>query len=232
MAHGQTWEAVKMALDTLRTNKLRSGLTILGIVIGVTSVISVAAIIDGLNGYILNRIRSFGSRSLFLTRIPTGYTGIGRLPQNIRMRNYLEISDARYLKENVPGLDISAAFAQRLNLGDSPDSIRYANEHVERLVIRGTQPEYAAALPLFSTASGRYISEFDEEHARNVVAIGSAIADSLFPHTDPIGKEVRLNGRGYEVIGVLKKTPACSAAWAWTSLPASRCRTSTKTSPT
>ena len=89
---------------------------------------ALSPIIDGLNGYILNRIRSFGSRSLFITRIPAGYTGIGRLPQNIRMRKYLEISDAQYLKQNVPGLDISAAFAQRINFGTSPDSIRYANE--------------------------------------------------------------------------------------------------------
>jgi putative ABC transport system permease protein len=207
MTRAEIKENLLVAVDTLRTRKVRSGLTILGIVIGVTSVISVAAIIDGLNGYILNRIRSFGSRSLFITRIPAGYTGIGRLPQNIRMRKYLEISDAQYLKQNVPGLDISAAFAQRINLGDSPDSMRYANEHVERLIIRGTQPDYAAALPLFSTASGRYISEFDEEHARNVVVIGDAIANSLFPSTDPIGKEVRLNGRLYEVIGVFEKDP-------------------------
>jgi putative ABC transport system permease protein len=207
MTRSEIKENLLVALDTLRTRKVRSGLTILGIVIGVTSVISVAAIIDGLNGYILNRIRSFGSRSLFITRIPAGFTGIGRLPQNIRMRKYLEISDAQYLKRNVPGLDISAAFAQRINFGTSPDSIRYANEHVERLIIRGTQPDYAAALPLFNTASGRYITEFDEEHTRNVVVIGDAIANSLFPNTDPIGKEVRLNGRLYEVIGVFEKDP-------------------------
>ena len=78
-------------------------LTILGIVIGVTSVICVAAIIDGLNGLILSRINSFGSRSFFMTRIPPGFRGIGRLPQKIRMRKYLETSDAQYLKENVPG---------------------------------------------------------------------------------------------------------------------------------
>src|SRR5664279_2477124 len=150
MTRAEVKENLLVALDTLRTRKVRSALTILGIVIGVTSVISVAAIIDGLNGYILNRIRSFGSRSLFITRIPAGFTGIGRLPQNIRMRKYLEIPDAQYLKQNVPGLDISAAFAQRINFGQSPDSMRYANEHVERLIIRGTQPDYAAALPLFN----------------------------------------------------------------------------------
>jgi putative ABC transport system permease protein len=205
MTRSEIKENLIVALDTLRSRKVRSALTILGIVIGVTSVISVAAIIDGLNGYIQNRINSFGSRSFFITRIPPGFTGIGRLPQKIRLRKYLEISDAQYLKENVPGLDVSTPFAQSINLGN--DSIKYGDEHVERLVLRGTEPDYAAALPLFTVAYGRYISQFDEEHARNVVVIGAAIADALFPHTDPIGKQVRLNGRLYEVIGVFERDP-------------------------
>ena len=64
-----------------------------------------------------------------------------------------------------------------------------------------------SALPLFAVAQGRFISEFDEEHARDVVVIGNAIADSLFPSIDPIGKTVRLNGRPYEVIGVFEIDP-------------------------
>jgi putative ABC transport system permease protein len=201
-------ENLRVALDTLRSRKVRSALTILGIVIGVTSVICVAAIIDGLNGFILNRINSFGSRSFFMSRIPPGFHGIGRLPQKIRTRKYLDPADARFLRENVDGIDIAAAFMQRINIGSGPpDSMSYGSEHVERMIIRGTQPEYAAALPLFTTAVGRYISPFDEEHARDVVVIGNAIAESLFPHTDPLGKQVRLNGQLYEVIGVFEKDP-------------------------
>jgi len=208
MTRAEIHENLRVALDTLRARKVRAALTILGIVIGVTSVISVAAIIDGLNGYIQNRIKSLGSRSFFVTRIPAGYTGLGPLPAKIRIRKYLQVADAQYLKENVPGLDISAAFAQRIDFTQKPpDSMRYGDEHVERLIVRGTQPEYAAALPLFTVATGRYISEFDEEHSRSVVVIGSAIADSLFPHSDPLGKEVKLDGRLYEVIGVFEKDP-------------------------
>src|SRR5450755_2805082 len=110
MTSAEVRENLLVALDTLRSRKVRSGLTILGIVIGVTSVISVAAIIDGLNGFIQKRIQSFGSRSFFVTRIPPGFTGFAPLPQKVRIRKYLEISDAQYLKENVPGLDVSAAF--------------------------------------------------------------------------------------------------------------------------
>jgi putative ABC transport system permease protein len=206
MTRTEVKENLLVALDTLRSRKVRSGLTILGIVIGVTSVISVAAIIDGLNGLIQSRVKSFGSRSFFITRIPPGTTPFTRMSAKIRTRKYLEISDAQYLRDNVPGLDVSAAFAQRINVLGG-DTIAYGNEHVERFILRGTQPEYAAALPLFSVASGRYISPFDEEHARDVVVIGNAIADALFPQTDPIGKQVRLNGRLYEVIGVFEKDP-------------------------
>src|SRR5262249_39581609 len=134
MTRSEVKENMLVALDTLRARKIRSALTILGIVIGVTSVISVAAIIDGLNGYIQNRIRSFGSRSFSVSRIPPGFTGIGRLPAKIRMRKYLEIDDAQYLKQNIAGLDVSAAFAQRIDFAQTqPDSIRYGDLHVERL---------------------------------------------------------------------------------------------------
>ena len=136
MTRSELRENMLVALDTLRARKVRSMLTILGIVIGVTSVIAVAAIIDGLNGFMINRIKSFGSRSLFITRIPAGYTG-GRLPHRIMMRKYLEIGDARYLQDTVPGLDIATAFLQRIDIGATTDSIRYADEHVERLIIRG-----------------------------------------------------------------------------------------------
>ena len=201
-------ENLLVALDTLRSRKIRSALTILGIVIGVTSVISVAAIIDGLNGYIKNRIQTFGSRSFFVMRLPPGFTGFRPLPQKIRMRKYLSDTDPQFLRENVDGLDIATAFAQKINLAQgTQDSIRYGDAHVERLIIRGTQPDYAAAVPLFTVATGRFISPFDEEHARSVVVIGNAIADSLFPNVDPVGKEVRLNGRQYEVIGVFEKDP-------------------------
>jgi putative ABC transport system permease protein len=203
MTRIQLLENLSVALDTLRTRKVRSGLTILGIVIGVTSVIAVASIIDGLNGLIKDRVAQLGSRTLFVTRIPANQ-GLGRLPQKIRMRKYLQDDDARYIEESCPAVAYATVFANRTNLGQQTDEIRYGDEHVERFILRGVQPEYARALPLFSVAEGRFISQFDEDHARSVVVIGRAVADSLFPSIDAIGKQVRLNGRLYEVIGVFE----------------------------
>ena len=207
MTRSEVRENLLVALDTLRSRKVRSALTILGIVIGVTSVISVAAIIDGLNGYIQNRIRSLGSQTLFVTRIPPGFTGLSRLPANIRARKYLQFGDARYLMETVPSLAYATAFAQRINLGEVTDQMSYGNQHVERMIVRGVEPDYTNAVPLFTVNEGRFVSPFDLEHSRDVVVIGLAIAEALFPHVDPIGKNVRLNGRLYEVIGVFQKDP-------------------------
>jgi putative ABC transport system permease protein len=198
-------ENLRVALATLRARKVRSALTILGIVIGVTSVISVAAVIDGLNGYMQSRIQSFGTRSFFISRVPPGAGAFAPMPQKVRMRKFLEIGDARYLKETVPGVDIAVAFGQRITPPKQPDYISYEGERVEKLIIRGTPPDYSAAVPLFTVAAGRFISEFDEAHSRAVVVIGNAIADSLFPHADPLGKQVRLNGKLYEVVGVFEK---------------------------
>src|SRR5450755_637525 len=103
MTRHEVLENLAVALDTIRARKVRSGLTILGIVIGVTSVIAVASIIDGLNGVIKERVQKLGSRTMFITRIPAG-TGPGRLPQRIRTRKYLQDDDARFLVESVPAV--------------------------------------------------------------------------------------------------------------------------------
>jgi putative ABC transport system permease protein len=203
MTRHELIENVGIALETLRARKVRSALTILGIVIGVTSVITVAAIIDGLNGVVKERVARLGSNTLFVTRMPTG-TGPGRLPEKIRIRKYLEDGDAQYLEECCDGVAYATVFANRMNFGEQTDEIRYGDAHVERFFLRGVQPEYARALPLFAIGEGRFISAYDEEHARPVVVIGQSIADSLFPNSDPVGKEVRLNGRLYEVIGVFE----------------------------
>lgn len=207
MTGAEARENLLVALDTLRARKVRSGLTILGIVIGVTSVISVAAIIDGLNGYIRHRVEQLGSRTLFVMRIPPGMNPFSRMPEKIRIRKYLEFSDAQYLRESAPSLQFVTSFSNRMNFGQQVEQLRYGNEHVERFFLRGVEPDYTRALPLFSVNQGRFISQYDLEHARSVIVLGNAVAESLFPHMDPLGKTVRLNGRPYEVIGVFDKDP-------------------------
>jgi putative ABC transport system permease protein len=203
MTRDEALENVSVAIDTLRANKVRSGLTILGIVVGVTTVIAVASIIDGLNGEIKERVERLGSNTLFVTRIPPMQNS-QRLPEKIRVRKYLEDEDAAFIARASPATAYATVFANRINFGEETDEIRFGNAHVERFFLRGVQPEYINAFPLFAVENGRFISAFDEEHARSVVVIGRAIAESLFANLDPLGKEVRLNGRLYEVVGVFE----------------------------
>jgi len=203
MTRDEALENVSVAIETLRANKLRSSLTILGIVVGVTTVIAVASIIDGLNGEIKERVQRLGSNTLFITRIPP-MQDVTRLPAKIRVRKYLEDEDAAFVAESSPAVSYATVFANRLNFNEQTDEIRFGNAHVERFFLRGVQPQYINAFPLFAVENGRFISAFDEEHARAVIVIGRSIAESLFANLDALGKEIRLNGRPYEVIGVFE----------------------------
>ena len=203
MSRHELIENLAVALDTLRASKVRSGLTILGIVIGVTTVIAVASIIDGLNGEIKQRVERLGSNTLIITRF-SPMLDVSRLPAKIRIRKYLLDDDAAFIQDASPAVSYGTTFANRINFNEQADEIRYADAHVERFFLRGVQPSYINAFPLFSIGEGRFISAFDDEHARAVIVIGRAIADSLFPTVDPLGKSVRLNGRLYEVIGVFE----------------------------
>ena len=153
MTTAETRENLFVALDTLRSRKVRSALTILGIVIGVTSVISVAAIIEGLNGYIQRRVESMGSRTFFISRIPIGTNPLQRMPEKIRQRRYLRFDDGRYLEQTVPSLAYATVFANRINFGQQADHLTFGDQHVERIILRGVEPDYAQAVSISTTAA-------------------------------------------------------------------------------
>ncbi len=141
MTRDEALENVAVAIETIRANKLRSGLTILGIVVGVTTVIAVASIIDGLNAEIQGRIEKLGSNSLIITRFPP-MQDPSRLSAKIRDRKYLLDEDAKYIVDSCPSVSYATVFAQRVNFNEEADEIRYGNAHVERFFLRGVQPEY------------------------------------------------------------------------------------------
>jgi len=201
----QLRQTVLLSLDTLRANKFRSFLTILGVVIGVTSVIAVAAIIQGLNNVVQDRVAALGSKVFFVSRIPP-FT-FGRMPERIRKRKFLYLEDAIAVREQCPSVEYATPFQQRAVFTGEPNLVRYGNERVESAVLRGAEPQYITVLPIFSMRDGRFISDFDNEHSAKVCAIGAGIADTLFPATDPISKEINLNGQLFRVIGVFERDP-------------------------
>jgi len=203
-------ENLRVALETLRTHKVRSGLTVLGIVIGVTSVISVAAIIDGLNRYVSARVEKMGSRTYFVSRVAASF---GRIPEKVQRRKYIPPATADYLQEACTSCEIVEAFGARPGpssgmAGDQSNELRYGAEKVESVILRGFGPEIARVIPLVAVARGRFMTSFDEDHAREVIVLGDALSNALFPAgVDPLGKVVRLNGHLMEVIGVMEPDP-------------------------
>jgi putative ABC transport system permease protein len=206
MTASQARENCLAALETLRSSKVRSALTVLGIVIGVSSVISMASIIQGLNKFVQDKVESLGSRTYFVSRFPPG-SDPSRWPQSIRTRKYFEYDYADFIRQAAPDVQTVTTFGTRgFFFGDS-NLITNGNRSVEQVIVRGVEPQYAETIPLFTVGRGRFISAFDQEHARPVVVLGAAINESLFPYTDAVGKTVRINGELYDVIGVFEHDP-------------------------
>jgi putative ABC transport system permease protein len=203
MTPAQARENFFAAMETLRSSKVRSALTVLGIVIGVSSVISMAAIIQGLNKFVQTRVESLGSRTYFVSRFPPG-TDPSRWPEHIRTRKYFEYNYADFIRQAALDVQTITTFGTRgFFFGDS-NLITSGHNSVEKVIIRGAEPQYTETIPLFAIERGRFISTFDEQHARPVVVLGAAISESLFPNSDAVGNTVRLNGNTYEVIGVFE----------------------------
>jgi len=194
-------ENLRVSWDTIRSHKVRSGLTLLGIVIGVTSVISVAAIIGGLNSFIAGKVEQLGSRTYYVARFPAG-TPPFNLPERFRVRKHLEYDYGKQIRESVPGIASVTVMGTRASFFGGSNEIRYGSERVERVFLRGAEADYVEVLPLFSVEYGRFYTPDEDKRSAQVVVIGAAIAESLFPGADPVGKNVLLNGSMYEVIGV------------------------------
>src|SRR5438445_8609958 len=203
MSSSQARENFLAALATLRSAKVRSGLTVLGIIIGVSSVISMAAIIQGLNKFVQDKVQSLGSRTYFLSRFPPG-SDPSRWPESIRTRRYFEYDYAGFVRQAAPDVQIVTTVGTRGFFFGDTNLITSGNRSVEKVIVRGAEPQYTEAIPLFAVERGRFISAFDQEHARPVAVLGAAISDSLFPYTHAVGKTVRINGGLYEVIGVFE----------------------------
>jgi putative ABC transport system permease protein len=203
MTPSQARENLFSALEALRSSKVRSALTVMGIIIGVSSVISMAAIITGLNKFVQDKVESLGSRTYFISRFPPG-SDPAHWPESIRTRKYFEYNYAEFIREAAPDVHIVTTIGTRgFFFGDTNEMV--SGDHtVDKVIVRGAEPQYTEAIPLFSIDRGRFISSFDQEHARPVVVLGAAINESLFPNTDAIGRTVRINGSNYEVIGVFE----------------------------
>src|SRR5690242_2146601 len=205
MRIGDVKETVGMALDTLRNNKLRSGLTILGIVIGVMTVIIISSVVNGLNSRVENLVQSLGSNVLFVFRFPV----FGQRPTTEMLtRKQLTYDDAMAMRELPHIVAVSPALQYTDNNAPGRGgvtAIKGGGHTMQGTILEGDTPAQKDVSEL-DLREGRFFNEGDQERAAKVTVLGSDTADQLFPNQSAIGKEVQAAGMVFTVVGVLNKT--------------------------
>jgi len=194
-------ENLKQALDTLRTHKMRSGLTVFGVVLGVSVIMLVAGLINGFDQTIQDQIKQFGSDTAFISKWDQGRHGDAPLEE--RQRKPLTIEDQRAILDGCSEVKNVTAFLQTDWM--HPHSIRTKAGEVTAIDFRGVQPNFGQVYANAATVAGRFIGEGDDLHKEKVVMLGENVAPVLFPEGHPVGKDVTIDGGDFLVIGVVEK---------------------------
>ena len=196
-------ENVRFAASALTSHKLRSVLTVLGIVIGVTTVIAMVSIIEGFSNSVIENFRSFGATLVQFQKYDAGMVTNGR-DEDQRLRKELTYEDAMALKQLCPSM--AAVSPERYY--SSPDgqepAVVYNGQEAFPDILIGVTADYTIANN-HAAGEGRFITEGDVRRAGPVVVLGYEVARTLFPTTDPISKIVSMAGRKYVVVGVMEK---------------------------
>jgi len=198
-------DEVLLALDTLRKNSLRSALTILGIVIGITTVITVTAVINGLNDNVLGGIRELGSDTIIAYRFP--WASLSRPPSEWFTRKELqpEWADDIAKLPHIKAASASMRIFQPM-FGSGTEDVRRGANRAKSVILQGNEPSIGEIFDL-KIESGRFFNETDLEHRAPVVLLGYDTVRTLFPESpsSSIGQEVTIDGQLFTVIGTLQK---------------------------
>jgi putative ABC transport system permease protein len=200
MRKGDYGEIVQMALNTIRSNKLRSALTVLGIVIGVAVVIGISSVVRGLNDNVTQSITSLGSNIIFAFHIEPFH--FGRPTEEMRKRRELTFDDAMAMKDlpHAKGVTATLQYIQ-FEFGEGTYVVKYGDRRAKNTILEGDSGSLKDVYDL-ALSSGRWFNETDDEHHSPVILLGSDTAEELFPGGDPLGKEINIEGQMFDVIGV------------------------------
>ena len=192
-------EAAKIAIASIMAHKLRSFLTLLGVIIGVTVVTAVATVIEGANVYVKEKIATLGARVFTVQKAGLGSFGdFQKFIEAFRKNPDLTLDDLAALRE-------SATLADEIGAQDGGSKqVKYGNISLESVGVQGVTPN-TFALSNVEVDRGRFISDHDDDSRKNVCFIGSDVTEGLFPQVDPLGKEIKIGADTYTVIGVAKK---------------------------
>jgi putative ABC transport system permease protein len=201
MAQGQTRESVKMALDTLRTNKLRSGLTVLGIVIGVTTVITISSVISGLNNRVNDWVSSLGSNVFWVFHMPV----IGVRPTTEMLsRRKLNLDEVLELRKLPHVVAADGGFQHVGQFRVGAVSVKYNGKKVAGTRLQGSTVQISQVTDL-NFREGRLFTDQEDQRASHVCVLGYDTWQQLFGDESAVGKEVNVETGMYTVIGVVDK---------------------------
>ncbi len=197
------YENLRMALSTLLANKLRSFLTVFGVVIGIITVMLIASIISGIDVSVKKEVESFGTRSMYISKYNPGIH-IGRLSREERMRKELTYDDSMALA-GLPTVELSVPFLDITNNFFGQKLLVSGNgKTTAGVALQGTLPEFEKAGTQV-ISEGRFFSDSESDNRENVAVIGSKVADDFFPYSSPVNQELKIGADQFRIVGVLQK---------------------------
>ena len=202
-------EIVRMAMQTLAKNKLRSGLTVLGVVIGVAVVIGISSVVNGLNSNVTGSIQSMGANLIIAHHIDPFV--FGRMPEEMRKRKELTMEEAAAMRTLPHVKAVTAGIRYMLpQFGVGTYVVKYNGRQAQNVILEGDMPAAAEVYDL-NIAEGRWFEPIEDEHRMPVIVLGADTASDLFGAEDPVGKEINIEGELYRVIGVMSPVKSAFA---------------------
>ncbi len=198
MAKINVGESFSMALGSLWSNKLRTFLTLLGIIIGVLTIIAVISIIQGLNNYVYTKMSFFGANDFSVTKFSRIGISIKEFKEQIKRKD-LTLEEMRLLRNLCQSCELVGASAE------TSRTVKYGNESLKNVMVRGSTYLDHLIGSVLELDRGRHIQKDEEDHSRSVCIIGSETAEKLFSAVDPLGRWIKVGNDNFLVIGVAKQ---------------------------
>lgn len=195
-------ENLAMALETILAHKFRSFLTVLGIIVGVLTVIVIASILTGMRQSLVAQVEEYGVNNIFAFHLSMGPRVGGRRSRQEWMRKPLTVEDAAAIKEHCPS--VQDVTWQGLPFG-SQVRVTHKSKTLRNFNFMGAPSNYGSVVTV-RLANGRFFAESEDEHRMAVVVLGPDASDAMFANLGPIGKQVLINGHPFTVVGITEKS--------------------------
>ncbi|MDI6848637.1 MAG: ABC transporter permease [Candidatus Saccharicenans sp.] len=191
-------ESLDMAFDSLRHNKLRTFLTLLGVIIGVLTIIAVVSVIQGLNNYVYTKMSFYGANDFSVSKFSPFITTIKDYQEQMKRKD-LTLEDMQTLRRLCRSCDLVGASV------NTSRTVKFGSRSIKDVSIRGVTAVDHLIGSVLELERGRYLTQDDEDRSRYVCIIGADVADNLFPGLDPLGRWVKIGNQNFEIIGLGKK---------------------------